>query len=1245
MKINNPEKYISYAVEGRIAVPVITAVPAGKTPVVVEANASEAIPVSFPVMNNPVSSSNVLAEIRRGGNMRGRSIATVEIYPYYRGSFYSQINIKIEFRGAAAVSSETSHTIEGDAFDRIFDYAVINYEQARNWPVLKGRPVAKAADDILGLADEWYKISTTGDRMVKISGAQLQTAGANLDDLSSDSLHLFYGGGKPLPINNSEPRPSLTEVAIMVNDGGDDIFDAEDYFLFFAEAADRWTYPADDEPEYLQNPYTDINCYLLAVSGDFATSGRRMAAVDGAPAAAPDTIITETDFYVRTEQNIILYTDKGGHVDDYYTWYWSDEIRDSFYVSLPNLDNSSIVNVKMRAQALDSNGAVSLTVNGFPAVKTLTQSPNFEFETSQLYGGGLNNLVYTQGSSYDGPPYFDYCEIKYHGSLVTYNDILDAAFYGLDGVAEYHIEDEFSSPPLIFDIGDVYDPSLMENYAATDNQIIFQASYGADAMGRFYICPEDKFYTTAAVEKVIVSPLTGNLARTDMIIISPERFIGQLENYRQYREAQSDINVSMVALEDIMMQFSFGMYDPAAVRDYLRFAYLNFPEPVPSMVLLVGDASYDYENNLQMGTPNYFPPFIHELDNTASDDNYVYFGDYGFLDGDSSYQYLGDRGYDMMIARWPVRNATDLANIVDKVMTYEASTNFDPWRTTITFVADDEYGSGGQYEGLLHTTQTEMLLSNHLPEAYRRNKIYCWEYPFDSERAKPDVNKAVVKSVNEGSLVVNYVGHGNPETWAHERIFLKAVELPQLTNADRLALFYAASCSIGFYDDPKREGMAEELLRMAGGGAVAVMAATRLVYAGDNGALNRQVFDILFGQDELSICQSLFVAKTFRQYSSGYLRERLNDRKFAYLGDPMLKLGTPHYELSFIEAPDMIRALDTHYVSGEVVDPESGNHADFNGMAEIFIHDSELEKTYIGVNDNGFIADSLTYTKAGPVIYKGSVEIIDGYFDFSFIAPLDIGYGGDGGRIFAYAASDVFDGFGLADSIPISSEITATADSAGPTIEYGFGGRESFISGDHIAENEPLSLRITDSSGINLTGGSGHGITLNIDNVMENIVNLTDLFQYDAGSYKTGEITYEVDGLEPGRHSFKVKAWDNANNSSVAEFEAVISEAGGFAILDVLNYPNPMEENTTFSFALVSPARKVNLEIFTVSGKKIFYYEEDMVPADYHEFYTWNGHDADGDRVATGVYIYKVTAFSMETDDVIESFGKVVVVN
>jgi hypothetical protein len=130
-----------------------------------------------------------------------------------------------------------------------------------------------------------------------------------------------------------------------------------------------------------------------------------------------------------------------------------------------------------------------------------------------------------------------------------------------------------------------------------------------------------------------------------------------------------------------------------------------------------------------------------------------------------------------------------------------------------------------------------------------------------------------------------------------------------------------------------------------------------------------------------------------------------------------------------------------------------------------------------------------------------------------------------------------------------------------------------------------------------------------------------------------------------GNHQFKVKAWDNANNSAVVEFNASVVGEGDFMLTDLLNYPNPMSEETTFSFNITGPARTVSLEIFTLAGKKILSYTQNAIAADYHRFYSWKGFDADGDRVATGVYIYKVTAASSVSEEVAESYGKVVVIN
>ena len=178
-----------------------------------------------------------------------------------------------------------------------------------------------------------------------------------------------------------------------------------------------------------------------------------------------------------------------------------------------------------------------------------------------------------------------------------------------------------------------------------------------------------------------------------------------------------------------------------------------------------------------------------------------------------------------------------------------------------------------------------------------------------------------------------------------------------------------------------------------------------------------------------------------------------------------------------------------------------------------------------------------------------------------------------------------------------------------------------------------------------MTSGAGHGITLIVDNQLEDVVNLTDLFTYMSDSYTMGRAVYNLDGLGPGEHTFSVKAWDNANNSSKVDFDANLLEAGQMVMTDLLNYPNPMHESTIFSFNLSSPAQSVKLEIFTLSGKKILSYSRNSIPAGFREFYTWDGRDQDLDRVATGTYIYKATAVAEANGDKVESFGKVVVIN
>ncbi|SYZ73996.1 conserved hypothetical protein [Candidatus Zixiibacteriota bacterium] len=1215
---------------------VMIGMPPGTEPFISAASGSGVIMLPDEAPGKCLSDSRGLANIAAVKVIRGHKVAVVEIHPYFQEMLYKQIDVSISFQGNIA-DSRWASLKEGTApFDRILDYAVLNYAQAREWVDQPAQTAAKVMANPFAPADTWYKIGINGQGMVKITGQNLISAGAP-SNITSDNIHLFYGGGRPLPVSNDVPRPDFREIPLIVQDGGDGILNSGDYFSFYGEPADRWTYPSDSTPQFIHNPYTGTNYYWLAVSGNFDQGGLRIGTQDGSLAGSPDTTITQTKIYIHSETNRLLLHTNDGSINDYYNWYWTDQNQFTFFVSLSHAVGSAMADVRIHAKA----GGAGVLVNDYSAIAGQAGNGDYWFSSDRGYDG-LNKITLSMTSNYDSPPYLDFCEIGYRSNLVPAGDQIDFSVVDSSGGrAEMAVANQFSAVPSIYDISDPSRPVQITGAVVGTNDIRFQYPLQATKRARFFFCPQSRTVTAMSITKTARPTLMDSPAQTDLFIIAPNEFIPSLENYRAYRADQSGVTVKLVSLEEIINQFSYGLYDPTAIRDYLKFAYDNYPSPRPSAVLLVGDGNYDFENNLQTPTRNLIPPYIMANDSTASDDNYVYFGSYGLLDGDTSYA-VSDRGYDMMISRWPVRNAAELNTVIDKIESYESSTNFGPWRATVTLVADDEFGN---FDGeAFHTTQTEELQKYHLPTAFRRNKIYLWDYPFDSNRQKPLVNQAIIRSINDGTLVVNYVGHGNPDTWAHEHVFNRNTDLPQLHNADKLTLIFTASCSIGFFDDPTREGMAEDLLRLSGGGAVGTVAATRLVYAGENADFNQQVYDILFGGDSLSICQSIYTAKLLRQYESGQPRPIRNDRSYEYFGDPFMKLGIPKNTVQFEHHPDSLLAMSRHQVEG-TIKSGNGDPAGLNGVLDIYVYDSDIQKSHRVLNQSGQTVEVVNYALAGPVIFRGKADITDDNFQFSFIAPLDIGYGGQGAKISGYAIGASSDGFGLVDSLPVSPLIAENDDSAGPSIVYTFGTRKNFVSGDKIASGEELTLRLSDPSGINLTGGSGHGISLVYDGEIGSMVNLTDLFEYDEGSYTSGRINYALGNVTPGEHRFKVKVWDNANNSSVAEFGAEVVPEGQFVVSNLLNYPNPMRSQTTFSFELTSPAKRVSLEIFTLSGRKIMAFEKDMISEDYHEFCTWNGRDADGDRVASGVYIYKLTALSAESGNVVESYGKVVVVN
>ena len=76
------------------------------------------------------------------------------------------------------------------------------------------------------------------------------------------------------------------------------------------------------------------------------------------------------------------------------------------------------------------------------------------------------------------------------------------------------------------------------------------------------------------------------------------------------------------------------------------------------------------------------------------------------------------------------------------------------------------------------------------------------------------------------------------------------------------------------------------------------------------------------------------------------------------------------------------------------------------------------------------------------------------------------------------------------------------------------------------------------------------------------------------------------------------------------------------------NYPNPFSADTRFAFETPA-AGNVRLAIYDISGREVSQIFNGSLPAGSHEL-SWNGKDREGQALAAGMYLARLTSASGE---------------
>jgi hypothetical protein len=344
--------------------------------------------------------------------------------------------------------------------------------------------------------------------------------------------------------------------------------------------------------------------------------------------------------------------------------------------------------------------------------------------------------------------------------------------------------------------------------------------------------------------------------RGDLVIIAHPDFIGSLGPFKSLRESQG-WSVALIDVQDLYDEFSFGAKSPQALKDFLHRARLHWQTP-PRFVLLVGDASIDPRNYLGLGDFDFVPTKLIDTDylETASDDWFVDFDNNGLPS--------------LAVGRIPVRTAEEVAVVVSKIVAYE---NAEPgtWARQAAMIADKmEEGDSFDFEWASLEVET-LLPGNVTVQQISRN-----------QGDDGTTRALIIDAINEGMLLVNYIGHGSVEIW-RGGIF-GSDDVPTLTNGARLPFFITMTCLNGYFHDAfPTESLAESLLKAEAGGAIAVWSSSGLTNPEGQALMNKQLIPLLFDGKSRTLGEATAKAKAAT-------KDMDVRRTWILFGDPTTKL-------------------------------------------------------------------------------------------------------------------------------------------------------------------------------------------------------------------------------------------------------------------------------------------------------------------------------------------------------------------
>ncbi len=1116
---------------------------------------------------------------------RGYSFVPVTVHPFtYDGDLGLEITtqalIRVIINGNTGYRGQT----ENDPLAEIVLEQLVNKDFAVNWPSQTRAPINYLD---FSRSDWWVRVETDKDGLFRINPSQL--SGLPLADVDPRTFRIFTTDGAVRPHTVIQEGAVIEEIPIKVYGENDGSFSGSDYILFYGSDRDGTAKNAIIDSQHYYNPYSKNTVYWLTFGGVFEGNPKRIAKLD-----SPANWDIETSSHWETKR---VDEERQRRETTGFNWYMSRMFGSvtadyEFQVELTEVDTTKPQYLKL--SLVQENTSSSLIhrmlvfING-TAVPSGPESTEFTWgSTTEMilnkavtgFVNGINTIRIRILRADTVNYFFDYYEVGYYRNTVkangqlkiTANTPLQTVRYNINGslsdVSAFRIDSLSGVNELSFSGTSIITPG------ATGTPIILSKA--------------SELYSPAVISIHTPHDLVTNLTGVDNVIIAPQEFMEQAETLAGHYRQSPGVSSRVVNQQDIFDQFNGGHPDPVAIRQFLRYLYLNAPGTKLSSLTLFGIGSIDWVNTSGLAASRNKVILFQKGDDVSDD----WFGNL-----------TNSTNPEIAIGRYPVRTNAEANAMVSNYARY--SLNPDPgwWQNSMVFLADDLYnGPNSPYESI-HTADMEGA-ADLMNRSVLIDKVFAWDYPYDEFQNKPGARDAMFRALNDGRLIWYYIGHGSYDKLGAEDYMNGATDMVRFTNQGKQSFFIAASCKVANFDYWGFDSLAQKVVLQPNTASIASWAATRISYPNQNDDMMKL---LLHRMVNLRNPVGNAILSTKLAYSS----DPFNEYVYVLLGDPLLKIVPPARDSSMIVSSadrqrTALRARETVEVDGSFSQP------DLAGEAELMVFDTDRE----------YRLDSVSVSQRGSKIFRGAISVQNSGFEGGFIVPDDV-TNGDTGLAVAY----IWDAAGkkaytsYRSPLTLSDEAVQTVNSAPPAIELYLGSLD-FREGDTVGSRPTLIAKLSDENGINITGSSGHNILLVIDNSLQPLA-ITEYFSYNVDSWTAGTLVYQLPELAEGNHTIQLIAFDGFNLPSVKSTGFVVKKSGELSLERFLIYPNPMQKETSLTFIL-SEDSELNIGIYSISGKRL----RQIKTSGRQGFNAikWDGRDEGGKRIANNTYFIKIKA-------------------